>query len=311
MNDSIFKDGKPEDFSNWTDLPHSEDQRNEWQSLNQSWWESNPMRYDFSTEKNPYEEYTKEFYEEIDKRFYHSVYQYMPWEKLPFDPLVDFEALHKKDVLEIGVGCGSHALLLAKHSRAFIGIDITEYAVNTTKKRLLCFGVQGDIRRMDAERLEFEDNSFDFIWSWGVIHHSSDTRKILKEIYRVLRPGGRVTIMVYHRSIWNTYTRGLLFLGIIRGGLLRNRSLNTLIQQSSDGALARYYTIQEWESLLSDLFIVENVSVFGSKSQLIPLTRGKTREFLASLVPNGLARFITNRPNIGCLLVSSCQKRKI
>ncbi|MBK7629848.1 MAG: class I SAM-dependent methyltransferase [Ignavibacteriales bacterium] len=56
--------------------------------------------------------------------------------------------------------------------------------------------------KMDAEALQFEDNSFDFVWSWGVIHHSSNTRKILEEIQRVLKPGGEAIIMVYHRSIW-------------------------------------------------------------------------------------------------------------
>ena len=310
MNNKIFEEGKPVDFEDWIGVPKTEEQRNLWQKLNRSWWESNPMRYDFSPEKIPYPEYTREFYEEIDRRFYQNVYEFMPWENVPFNPLIDFESLRNKNVLEIGVGCGSHAQLLAQHARSFTGIDLTEYAVNATTRRLRCFGIQGNIIRMDAEKMEFKDNTFDFVWSWGVIHHSSNTPKILEEIYRVLRPGGKAITMVYHRSLWNIYLRGLLFLGILRGGLLKTRSLNMLVQQSSDGALARYYTIAEWKALLTKLFIVQNIPVFGSKSQLIPLPRGRAREFLASLVPNSVGRFITNRPCVGSLLVSSFQKKQ-
>ncbi len=309
MDNKIFRQGKVEDFSDWEGLPESKEQENNWQNLNISWWESNPNRYDWSSGKIPYKEFSKEFYEEIDRRFFQSVYQFMPWKKFPFDPLVNYKSLQNKDVLEIGVGCGSNAQLLAKHASSFTGIDITDYAVKATRKRLNCFKLNGNIIHMDAEKLEFRDNSFDFIWSWGVIHHSSDTKKVLKEIYRVLRPGGKAVTMVYHRSTWNTYVRGALYYGILRGGFIKRKSLNTIIQQATDGALARYYTVPKWKALLSELFIVQNIFIFGSKSQIIPLPYGKIKEYLMSLVPNALGRFITNRPTVGFLLVSSFQKR--
>jgi SAM-dependent methyltransferase len=304
-----FEEGNPNDFLNWTALPESPEQKESWQNMNRAWWEKNPMRYDFTYENNRFQEGTKEFYEEVDRRFYVSVYQFMPWQKRPFDPIIDFAALRRKDVLEIGVGCGSNAQLLSENSGSFTGIDLTEYAVNATKTRFRCFGLSGNILRMDAEKMEFKDNSFDFIWSWGVIHHSSNTRKILEEIHRVLRPGGRVAVMVYHRSIWNTYVRGALYYGVIKGRFLKSRSLNSIIQQSTDGALARYYTVSEWDAELSRLFKVENSSVYGSKSQIIPLPWGRTKEFLMKLIPDAWGRFITNRPFMGFLLVSSFTKQ--
>ena len=306
-----FEKGNPEDFLNWTALPESKEQKENWQNMNRAWWEKNPMRYDFTYEDNPFQEGTREFYEEIDRRFYSSVYQFMPWKKFPFDPIIDFASLHKKDVLEIGVGCGSNAQLLARNAGSFTGVDLTEYAVNTTRKRLNFFGLKGNVIRMDAEKMEFKDNTFDFIWSWGVIHHSSNTRNILEEIHRVLRPGGTVVTMVYHRSLWNTYVRGALYYGILRGRFIQTRSLNTIIQQSTDGALARYYTVPEWEAELSRQFEVQDSSVFGSKSQIIPLPWGRTKEFLMKLMPDAWGRFITNRPFFGFLLVSSFQKRQL
>lgn len=307
MTIKIFKNGIPEDFKSSTELPHDENQGVTWQTLNRSWWEKNPMRYDF-TEKIPYPEHSPDFYREIDRRFFGSVFQFMPWDKKPFDTLVDFESLRSKSVLEIGVGNGSHAQLLSESAGSYTGIDLTNYAVSSTRKRLEIFKTRGKILRMDAEKLGFADSSFDLVWSWGVIHHSADTQRILSEIHRVLKPGGKAIIMVYHRSFWNTYIRGALYYGCLRGGFLKTGSLTTIIQQSTDGAIARYYTVAEWRNLLSRLFTVENISVYGSKSQIIPLPWGKTKEFLMRLIPDSLGRAITNRPLMGFLLVSSCRK---
>ena len=214
-----------------------------------------------------------------------------------------------QDVLEIGVGCGSHAQLLAQKARSFVGIDITDYAVTCTSKRLAAYDLRGSIMHMDAEQMGFADNSFDFIWSWGVIHHAANTRKILEEIHRVLLPEGEATIMVYHRSLWNTYIRGGLYYGVLRGEFFQGKSLQRIIQDHTDGALARFYTVPEWQDLLSDIFLLKKFWVFGSKSQIIPLGYSQTKEFLISLIPNSLGRLLTNRPSMGFLLVSTLRKK--
>ena len=165
--------------------------------------------YDWSTDLHS-EEFSKEFFQEIDDRFFSNAQQYMPWRRRPFEALIDFDGLAEKDVLEIGVGNGSHAQLIAPHARSYWGIDITDYAVKSTSKRMECFGIDdARILRMDAERMGFADESFDFIWSWGVIHHSANTEQILREMRRVLRCGGSAVTMVYHRGLWNVlYLRG-------------------------------------------------------------------------------------------------------
>src|SRR5439155_13252307 len=146
----------------------------EWQKRNRTWWESNPMRYDWG-DRIPGKEFTREFYEEIDRRHFSDAAHYTPPRQTPFDELIPFEALPKYDVLEIGVGNGSHAQLIAPHCRTYSGIDLTQYAVESTSHRLQIFGINGRVRQMDAEKMDFPDASFDFIWSWGVIHHSSNT----------------------------------------------------------------------------------------------------------------------------------------
>ena len=92
------------------------------------------------------------------------------------------------------------------------------------------FGIDATVQRMDAEKLEFPDESFDLVWSWGVVHHSANTRQIMSEISRVLRPGGRCITMVYHRSFWFYYVIRGLVPGIIGGELFKGRSLTSIAQ---------------------------------------------------------------------------------
>jgi len=162
---------------------------------------------------------------------------------------------------------------------------------------------------MDAEAMQFDNNSFDFIWSWGVIHHSANTRSILKEIQRVLRPGGVAITMVYHRSFWNYYIMTGFFRGILQGELLKTKSLHETVQKYTDGAIARYYTIPEWQSLVSEFFHVKDIRVYGSKSELVPLPGGKIKNSVMALIPNGLSRFLTNQCKMGSFLVSTLGKQ--
>lgn len=302
----MFKD-KANNFNAAARLPGDAVQAGEWQESNRSWWEKNSMRYDWD-EKVPYPEFSKEFYQEIDNRFFARVYDFFPWKEIPFDALIDFKSLADKDVLEIGVGNGSVAQLLAQHAGFFTGIDLTEYAIKSTKKRLELVGIGAHIEKMDAERLGFSDNSFDFVWSWGVIHHSSNTNKILGEIQRVLRPGGKAVVMIYHRGWWNYYVIGTIFRGILKGGFLKYGSLHNVMQANTDGAIARYYTTKEWRSALEKNFVIEDMFVCGSKTDLLPLPAGKIKNFLMRLLPNPLNRFLTRRLKYGSFLVSVFRK---
>lgn len=307
---SQLKGNLPEGFNNPTALPQDDEQARQWQEANQTWWESHPMRYDFG-DRIDYPEFSREFYEEIDRRFFSDAKKYMPWKTLPFDALIDFEALRNRDVLEIGVGNGSHAQLLASHARSYTGIDLTNYAVRSTTERMHRFNLDApsvEIRQMDAERMEFPDESFDFIWTWGVIHHSSNTRQILREMQRVLRPAGHAVTMVYYRNIWNYYIYAGLFGGLMKGHLWKTGSLHRTRQHETDGAIARFYSIPEWKKLTSEFFTVEDVSVYGSKPEIVPLPRGRVKDSILKIIPDSMSRFMTNKCRMGTFLVSILKK---
>ena len=302
-----FKNGVPKGFKSPISLPEDPGENHQWQEDNRSWWESHPMRYDWK-ERVGVKEFTKEFFAEIDRRFFSNSKEFMPWKQIPFDLLIDFDSLRDKKVLEIGVGNGSHAQLLAHYAQSFTGIDITDYAVKSTSERMKCFGLKADILRMDAEHMQFDDNSFDFIWTWGVIHHSSNTRRVLQEMHRVLKPCGHAISMVYHRSFWYYYILGGLFRGILQGDIFKTRSLHKTVQRWTDGAIARYYSISEWRTLVPEFFCVEDILIFGSKSVIVPLPGGKVKNVVMRCIPNNLSRFLTNYCKMGDLLVSKLKK---
>jgi SAM-dependent methyltransferase len=293
-------------FDNPTQLPRDDAQRRMWQSANKTWWESTPMRYDWRDEiaAAPGSE---AYFIEIDRRFLSSASKYMPWRNVPFDQIIPFEELLDKDVLEIGVGQGTHAQLLAPRCKSFTGIDLTSHAAEMTARRLKLFNMSGKVLQMDAEDMDFSDNSFDFIWSWGVIHHSADTRRVLKEMHRVLRPGGRCTAMVYHRSWWTFYICALLK-GVFQRQLAKNGNLHHLNQRATDGAIARYYTPGEWQVITLDLFAVESVQIYGLKTDLIPLPYGRVKRLVENFVPDSVVRFLTSHLRMGSFLVVKMRK---
>ncbi len=107
------------------------------------------------------------------------------------------------DVLEVGVGMGADHLEWALACpRSLTGIDLTPHAVDFTRARLALHGLRSRLLVTNTERLPFEDAAFDLVYSWGVVHHSPDTSAAVREIHRVLRPGGRARVMIYqHRSL--------------------------------------------------------------------------------------------------------------
>jgi len=212
------------------------------------------------------------------------------------------------DVLEIGVGNGTHAQIISGIAKSYTGIDLTEYAVNSTRIRLELAGVKGVIRQMDAEKLDFPSVSFDFVWSWGVIHHSSNTSKILDEIYRVLRPGGKTVIMVYYRSWWSYYIGGIL-MGIFKGSFFRGKSLHEVNQSRTDGALARYYTFNSWKKLVGKKFEIKRLETLGNKGDIYPIPGSGFKNILLKATPIWLTIFFLKSARMGSFLICEMNKK--
>jgi ubiquinone/menaquinone biosynthesis C-methylase UbiE len=116
---------------------------------------------------------------------------------------VGFEKTSGLRVLEIGCGCGSEAARFARAGAHYTAVDLTNAAVSITRRRFQLTKLDGRFVQGDAENLPFADGSFDLVYSHGVLHHTPDTPRTIREVHRVLAPGGRAVIMLYYRDSFN------------------------------------------------------------------------------------------------------------
>jgi len=111
----------------------------------------------------------------------------------------EFDSYHGKKVLEIGVGLGAEHQKFAEAGANLHGIDLTKRAVEHTRNRFQLFDLSSELQVADAEDLPYDDQTFDLVYSWGVLHHSPNTPKAINEVYRVIKSGGVAKIMIYHK----------------------------------------------------------------------------------------------------------------
>ena len=246
---------------------------------------------------------SSEWFAEIDARFFRAAFATHGPRALrtPFGRYLPPGSVADRDVLEIGCGMGTHTELLATGGARVSAIDLTPRAVELTRRRCALRGLSADVREGDAEQLPFEDESFDLVWSWGVLHHSSSFERCLAEATRVLRPGGRLSIMVYHRAsliyyIHNVLVRGILF------GQRRHKSFYDIYSENMDGAYARMFSRRELADMLAADYEPASITVTGQKAELLPIPPSALKRVLEHRIPDGLAARVLNR--WGFLLVA-------
>jgi ubiquinone/menaquinone biosynthesis C-methylase UbiE len=174
-----------------------------------NYWNANPCNADLSQQKD-----RRRYFEEISR----NRFQRRDWHV----PMVArFDSFRGKDVLEIGCGIATDGLEFARNGANYVGVDLTPHSIELAKERFGLFGVPGKFEVANAEeRLPFPDATFDHIYSFGVIHHSPVPERIVREIRRVLRPGGTLTVMLYNRSSINYYVEIMFLRKIFRWCLI-------------------------------------------------------------------------------------------
>ncbi len=158
-----------------------------------------------------------------------------------------FELSKGKRILEIGVGLGADHQLFAEAGAILTGVDLTKRAIENTKNRFDTFKLQSSLSVGDAENLSFSDETFDIVYSWGVLHHSPNTPRAISEVLRVLKPGGTARIMIY--SKWSIV--GIMLW--IRYALMKFRPWMTITEMYSrylESPGTKAYTIAEAQILM-------------------------------------------------------------
>lgn len=128
--------------------------------------------------------------------------------------LVPFSEARGKSVLEIGTGNGADAAMFALNGANYTGVDLTETALEATRRHFEVLNLTGTFQRENAEALSFPDETFDWVYSHGVLHHTPNPQKAINEVWRVLKPNGRAIIMLYHKNSFNYYVRIMLYMRV-------------------------------------------------------------------------------------------------
>ncbi|MCX7909146.1 MAG: class I SAM-dependent methyltransferase [Ignavibacteria bacterium] len=169
-----------------------------------------------------------------------------------------FTRFHGKKVLEVGIGAGTDFIQWVRAGAKAYGIDFAPEAVELVKKRLEIYKLHAEeVKVGDAENLDYPDNFFDLVYSFGVIHHTPNTIKALEEIIRVLKPGGMAKIMIYHRHSL------LAFFFWIKHALLKLRpwkSISWVLWNYMESKGTKAYTKKEIKKILSN-YPINNLKI--------------------------------------------------
>jgi len=223
----------------------------------------------------------------------------------PYIPeFAKFDESRGRKVLEIGVGMGADYLRWLQAGADASGIDLSASSIEQARRRCEFEGYQPILQVSDAEHLSFEDNSFDVVYSYGVMHHSPDTQQCLNEAWRVLKPGGEARIMVYHHP---SLTGLMLWL---RFGLFRGKSLRESVYLYLESPGTKSYTQAEAQSLMARFDNVVMRQVFSPGDLLLnkPSERfqGGIYRALWALYPRFLARWFCR--SLGLFLLITARK---
>jgi len=246
-----------------------------------NFWNDRPCNIKHS----PKEVGTKEYFEEVTKRKY-----FVESHILDF---VNFQQYKNKRVLEVGCGIGTAAQSFIESDAIYTGIDISDKSIDIAKKRLEVFNLKGTLLHANIEELDtINGQEFDLIYSFGVLHHTPDINKSIKNIYNMLKDGGEFKMMLYAKNSWKYYE-------IIEG-------LDQYEAQSGV-PIANVYTNEEVYELLKDF---KNVTI--KQAHIFPYKIESYKNYIYEkkdhfeAMPKEL--FDCLEKNLGWHLLISCNK---
>jgi ubiquinone/menaquinone biosynthesis C-methylase UbiE len=245
-------------------------------------WNNNPL---FSGESK-YETGTKEFFEEHrDIAIRDNCAGKFKEAFIPKD-------LSKAKVLDLGCGIGfwTIEIQLRRKCKEFYSADLTQNALELTKKRLDIYGLKSNLSIQNAESMTYDSEFFDHINCQGVIHHTPDTEAAIKEIARVLKVNGTASISVYYKNFLLRNWNSLFFIGKIlgkSGGKLSGRGRENIynikdteeivrLYDGFDNPIGKSYTKKQIIKMVEPYFVVEKTFLVFFPSRTLPFKLPKS-----------------------------------
>lgn len=221
----------------------------------------------------------------------------------------EFNKYKGQRVLEVGLGLGADHQKWVEAGAILSGVDLSIRSIEHTRRRFELFGLNSDLRNADAENLPFIDNYFDVVYSWGVLMHTPDTSKAIREVYRVLKPGGIAKIMIYHKYSIVGYMLWIRY-ALLCGRPFRPLSDIYMNYLESPGTKA--YSVREARQLFKD-FEIEKIDTFLTHADLLISQAGQRHNgcllsFARLIWPRKLIRLMF--PRQGLFMTIKAQKTK-
>ncbi len=239
---------------------------------------------------------SREFFDAIE---HHRYTEYAPW----MPEIMGFNDFAGARLLEVGCGMGTDLLQFARGGAKVTGVDLTPRSIEISRQHLEVYGQRGDFAISDGENLAFADESFDVVYSNGVLHHTPDTMGAVREIHRILRPGGQTRVMLYHRHSSNYWGQIILRHGLLHGELLRGNSPEEIMSkyvefnESGGRPLVKVYSRPQARKMFSMFREI--------KIQIEQLTRPELY-ILGRVMPENLFRRL--RQSVGWNVIISARK---
>jgi ubiquinone/menaquinone biosynthesis C-methylase UbiE len=158
-------------------------------------------------------------------------------------------------VLDYGCGPGHDLVGFGHFSKParLVGADVSASSLEESRRRLALHGFPCDLVKLDlaAQRLPFEDATFDHIHSSGVLHHTPNPQFLLTELRRILKPTGTMNVMIYNYDSISLHYYVAYQKQIVEG-MYKDLTLREAFQYTTDGVdcpISLCYTPQEWLAL--------------------------------------------------------------
>jgi ubiquinone/menaquinone biosynthesis C-methylase UbiE len=165
-------------------------------------------------------------------------------------------------VLEIGGGLGTDLSQFARNGAIVTDLDLSAGHLDHARENFALRGLTGEFVHHDAETLPFPDNTFDVVYTNGVIHHTPNTLRVVGEIRRVLKPGGKAIVMMYAEHSWHYWYR-LVWEQGVKYHLLDSYSIGEImsrkveITKNDARPLVKVYTASRLRSMFAGFQSIE------------------------------------------------------
>lgn len=217
-----------------------------------NYWNKRPCNIRHSTK----EVGTREYFDEVEQRKY-TVEPHIP-------TFADFPLWSGKKVLEIGCGIGTDSINFVRNGADLTCIELSEESLSLCKKRFEIYGLSTRFYWGNAEDMNVvvPTETYDLIYSFGVIHHSPHPEKIIEQLYRYMNSDTECRIMLYSKYSW----KALEF--FITNGWRFWFNWNKTIQYHAEAQpgcpIAYTYTKSSIKDLLKDYHIlsIEKTHIF-------------------------------------------------